>query len=156
MLPPGATTIVSGSNGCSVAVRYALLRPERVKRLVLAWPATAGDPEVDADIRGRLQQLGAESTTIDRLLAGGTLRGVSDAELRGLSIDVAVLPAAPEDRFHQHKTSRRLCEVLTRGTELPGSPVPMARDFSLHLPSFIDAIEQFAHAPVRSYGASAR
>ncbi len=40
--------VVAGSNGCSAAVRLALARPDLVPRLLLAWPATAGDPEVDA------------------------------------------------------------------------------------------------------------
>src|SRR4051794_34114160 len=50
-LPDHAVALVAGSNGCSAAVRLALTHPERVDRLLLAWPATAGDPDVDAHTR---------------------------------------------------------------------------------------------------------
>ena len=42
LLPGEPVTLVGGSNGCSVAARIAADHPERVGRLVLAWPATAG------------------------------------------------------------------------------------------------------------------
>src|SRR5215207_6095672 len=47
LLPEDSVTLVAGSNGCSVAARLAVDHPHRVLRLVLAWPATAGDPRVD-------------------------------------------------------------------------------------------------------------
>ncbi len=42
------TSVVAGSNGVSVAVRLALRHRRLVDRLVLLWPATCGDPAVDA------------------------------------------------------------------------------------------------------------
>src|SRR5262245_48648316 len=78
-LTDAPTTVVAGSNGCSVAVRLALAKPGRVTRLLLAWPATAGDPVVDARIRANMTGIGAEPETIVALLAGETLRGVTDA-----------------------------------------------------------------------------
>jgi pimeloyl-ACP methyl ester carboxylesterase len=57
--------VVAGSNGCSAAVRLVLARPDRVPRLLLAWPATAGDPEVDAEIRFGLAELGEPDSAID-------------------------------------------------------------------------------------------
>src|ERR1700681_2429090 len=41
--PRMPVTVLAGSNGCSAAARLALDFPDAVKRLLLAWPATAGD-----------------------------------------------------------------------------------------------------------------
>ena len=38
--------VVAGSNGCSAAIRLALTRPDRVRSLLLCWPATP-DPALD-------------------------------------------------------------------------------------------------------------
>jgi pimeloyl-ACP methyl ester carboxylesterase len=35
-----AAHVVAGSNGCSAAIRLALTRPDRVRSLLLCWPAT--------------------------------------------------------------------------------------------------------------------
>ena len=85
MLPDKSLTVLAGSNGCSVAARLAVDDPDRVARLVLAWPATAGDPRVDAWTR--------EQGAPEAMLVGETLRGLTDTELAGLSMPVAVLPA---------------------------------------------------------------
>ncbi|MGH3756521.1 hypothetical protein [Actinophytocola sp.] len=58
-------TVVAGSNGCSAAARLAVGRPDLVERLVLAWPTTANDPEVDAYTREGLAGLGASPGVAD-------------------------------------------------------------------------------------------
>lgn len=113
-LPAGPVVLVGGSNGCSVAVRMALAAPERVRGLVLAWPATAGDARVD----GRLP------AEVAPLLAGGVLRGVADGELTGLRMPVAVLPAVPENPVHQRRTAQALLALVPGAVELPGCPEP--------------------------------
>ena len=77
----GSVCVVAGSNGCSVGVLLALAHPELVDGLVLAWPATAGDVDVDAWTRSWLAEGGADASVADALLAGETVRGVSDAEV---------------------------------------------------------------------------
>jgi pimeloyl-ACP methyl ester carboxylesterase len=116
-LPDRPVTLVAGSNGCSVAVRLALVRPDRIERLLLAWPPSAGDPVVDARVRGGLVELGASPQVIDELLVGQTLRGVADAELATLQVPVGVLPSAPENPVHQRHTVDALCA----GCGTPGS-----------------------------------
>ena len=108
--------LVGGSNGCSVAVRLVLAQAHSVVGLVLAWPATAGDPSLDAALRARLGG--------DELLTGKTLRGVSDAELAGLGLPVTVVPSEPPNRVHQRHTVDALLRLLPSATELPGSVEP--------------------------------
>jgi pimeloyl-ACP methyl ester carboxylesterase len=84
-------SVLAGSNGCSVAVRLALAFPHRIERLLLAWPATAGDPTVDSRIRTGLTELGASDRNIRALLDGQTLRGVTDAELSTLKMPLTHL-----------------------------------------------------------------
>jgi pimeloyl-ACP methyl ester carboxylesterase len=120
VLPETPVMMVAGSNGCSVAARLALEDPDRVARLVLAWPATAGDPRVDAWARS----LGVP----DEMLVGETLRGLADAELAELSMPVAVLPAPPNP-FHQRPTADALLRLVPGAAELPGSPEPPRPEF---------------------------
>ncbi len=138
--------VVAGSNGCSAAVRLALARPALVPRLLLAWPATACDPDVDAQIRLGLAQLGASAGTAEALLAGQTLRGVGDDELARMTMPVAVLPSVPANRFHQHRTAKALLRLLPDAVELPGSPEPPQRDFAQHTNRFLDTVATFAAA----------
>lgn len=119
LLPGAPATVVAGSNGCSVAARLAAEYPRRVERLVLAWPATAGDPRVDEWSR---QQGVPES-----MLSGETLRGVADAELAELRMPVAILPA--DNVFHQRRTSDALLRILDGSVELAGCPEPPRPDF---------------------------
>ena len=129
-LPDHPVTVVAGSNGCSVAVRLALAPPGRVERLLLAWPATAGDPAVDARTRTGLIELGAGSEVIDRLLTGPTLRGIGDEELTGLAGPVGVLPSVSGNAFHQRRTVDDLLRLVPQAVELPGaaaSGFPTAR-----------------------------
>lgn len=121
LLPDSPVTLVAGSNGCSVAARLAVDHPHRVRRLVLAWPATAGDPRVDA---WTLTQ-GAPAG----MLAGETLRGLTDAELTGLRMPVAVLPS-PGSPFHRRGTADALLRLIPGAELLPGSPEPPRPDFT--------------------------
>jgi pimeloyl-ACP methyl ester carboxylesterase len=118
-LPSGPIVIVGGSNGCSVAVRLVLAQAHSVVGLVLAWPATAGDPVLDAALRERLGPL----------LNGETLRGVSDAELAGLRLPVAVVPSEPPNRVHQRHTVDALLRLLPSADEWPGSLEPPHPNF---------------------------
>ncbi|HEY7598225.1 MAG TPA: alpha/beta hydrolase [Actinophytocola sp.] len=133
-------TVVAGSNGCSAAARFAVARPQLVERLVLAWPATAHDPEVDGFTRDALRELGADDDTVEALLGGGTLRGVGDDELRGLGMPVAVVPSEPENRMHQRYTVDAIKE-LTGATELPGCPEPPMPAFQPD--GFVHSVVQF-------------
>jgi pimeloyl-ACP methyl ester carboxylesterase len=142
-LPGGVVTVVAGSNGCSAATRLTLAAPERVNGLLLAWPATAGHPNIDAGARRRLADLGATPPVIDALLTGGALRGVTDAELSSITTRVAVLPSVPENRAHQRRTVDELLRLLPHATELPGCPEPPRPEFPSHLASFVDAAAEF-------------
>jgi len=143
-LPDRPVTLVAGSNGCSVAVRLALLRPDRIQRLLLAWPPSAGDPVVDARVRGDLVELGACSQVIDGLLVGQTLRGVTDAELATLQLPVGALPSVPENRVHQRRTVDALLRRVPHAREVPGCPEPPHPEFPSHLERFLTAVTQFA------------
>lgn len=71
-LPSRPIPVVAGSNGCSVAVRLALAGPDRIEKLLLAWPATANDPVVDTRTRRDLADQGASDQIISTLLEGQT------------------------------------------------------------------------------------
>ena len=132
-LPAGPLVVVGGSNGCTVAVRLALAVGERMTRLALCWPATAGDAALDALVPVRLAPL----------LAGETLRGVTDAELVTLAMPVAVLPSVPPNRFHQRSTVDALLPLLPDVRELPGSPEPPHPSFASFVESFVASIAGF-------------
>jgi pimeloyl-ACP methyl ester carboxylesterase len=136
----GPAVVVAGSYGCSAAARLAVERPDIVRRLVLAWPGTANDPDVDAFTREALADRGASEQVIDALLGGETLRGVADDQLSALGMPVAVVPAVPEDRMHQRRTVDAL-EDVTGAVELDGCPLPPRPEFQPD--GFIDSIVQF-------------
>lgn len=142
-LPDGPVVVVAGSNGCSVGVRLAVALPGRVRGLVLAWPATAGDPRVDGLARAGMAGQGAAPATVDGLLAGGLLRGVDDAELAAVRVPVAVLPAVPENPFHLRSTVDGLLRAVPGAVELPGCPEPPRPEFAAHLAAFCDAVAGF-------------
>jgi hypothetical protein len=142
--PPDA--VVAGSNGCSVAVRLALARHDLVPRLLLAWPATAADPDLDVATRSGLTQLGAPEPTIDAVLAGHTVRGVNDDELARLTMPVGVLPSVPENPFHQRRTVDALLRLLPNAKELPGCPESPRSEFAPQAESFLDTVSTFATA----------
>lgn len=133
-------TVVAGSYGCSAAVRFAVARPGLVARLVLAWPGTAHSPEVHGLIRDALRKLGADEGTVAALLAGDTLYGVTDDELRALAMPVAVVPSLPENRTHRRHTVDAIKE-LTGATELPGCPEPPVPGFQPD--GFVHSVVQF-------------
>jgi hypothetical protein len=127
-------SIVAGSNGVSVAVRLAVDAPHLVGRLALLWPATAGDPAVD----GRVPPAGGH------LLDGETLRGVLDAELRGLQVPTALLASDPPNPVHQASTVTRLVELIPGAVrspiDLPESPRPQ---FAGRLDELLGALVPF-------------
>jgi pimeloyl-ACP methyl ester carboxylesterase len=132
-LVPRPAAVVAGSNGCSAAVRLAVDHPDAVARLVLCWPATCGDPAVDAPARRALQARGVPPAAIEALLAGETLRGVADRELAALGIPVTILPSLPTNIFHQRRTAAALCALIPRAvlgdgfTESPRPDFPAQR-----------------------------
>jgi hypothetical protein len=144
MLPDQPVTVIAGSNGCSAAVRLALTEPERIERLLLAWPATAGDPQIDTRIRLGLTELGAQPHILDALLAGQTLRGTTDDELASINKPVGVLPSTPENPFHQRRTIDALLRILPQTVELPGCPEPPHPTFPPHAESFVNTAISFA------------
>jgi pimeloyl-ACP methyl ester carboxylesterase len=142
-LPDRPVTVLAGSNGCSAAVRLALARPDRIERLVLAWPATAGDEEMDAPMRSALAALGATPQVADALLGGQTLRGARDDELAALAAPVGVLAAVPDNPVHQRRTVDALLRVVPGATELPGCPEAPRPEFPQHLQRFADAVVDY-------------
>jgi pimeloyl-ACP methyl ester carboxylesterase len=135
-----AVTVVGGSYGCSAAVRLAVDRPGLVERLVLAWPATADDPDVDTFTRAALGGLGASADVIDELLRGETLPGVRDAELAALRMPVAVVAAVPENAVHPRRTVDAV-KRLTGAVELGGCPEPPRDGFQAG--GFVKDVAQF-------------
>ena len=109
-----SVNVLAGSNGCSAAVRFALAEPGRVGALILAWPPVAGDPEVDARQRQEFVAGGATEAVIDGLLAGETLRGVTDAELAALSMRTAIIPSMCGRKDTSTSNSRRAVPVDPR------------------------------------------
>jgi len=67
-------------------------------------------------------------TVPESMLAGETLRGVTDAELAELRMPVAVLPA--DNLFHQSRTSDALLRILDGSVELPACLEPPRPDFN--------------------------
>lgn len=134
LLPARPVTLVGGSNGCSVAARIAVEQPARVARLVLAWPATAHDARVDAWT--------LEQGVPAGMLAGDTLRGLSDTELAGLRMPVAVIPSLGGP-FHQRRTVDALLALIPGATALPGAPESPRPDFPPHLDAFVVALATF-------------
>lgn len=132
LLPADPVTLVGGSNGCSVAARIAVSFPDRVRRLVLAWPGTAGDSRVDT----RYREMGAPP----EMLAGETLRGLTDVELAGLRLPVAVLPAALPNPYHGRSTVDTLLVLLAGAVELPATPEPPRPEFPPYLDSFVGSV----------------
>jgi pimeloyl-ACP methyl ester carboxylesterase len=143
-LPGPPVTVLAGSNGCSAGARLALGFPSGITRLLLAWPATASDPTVDTRTHSDLARLGASPTVINALLAGQTLRGLTDGELATLKMPVGVLPSVPANPFHQRHTADALLRLLPWAEELPGCPEPPSPGFPPHLESFLDTVAAFA------------
>lgn len=145
VLPEHPVTVVAGSNGCSAAVRLGLAVPHLVEKLLLAWPATAGDPAVDVRATVGLAAFGVSDLDIRMLLEGQTLRGVTDQELGTLAMRTGVLPSVPENPAHQRQTVDALLRLLPDIQELPGCPEPPSPGFSAYLDRFLVAVTEFAN-----------
>jgi hypothetical protein len=133
--------LVAASNGCSAALRAALAVPALVDRLVLCWPATGDDAEIDAAVRRSLGERGVPDASLDILLDGEAVRGVHPTELRGLACPTTLVPAEPEDPFHQTRTVAWLRHQLPRvaiGLGTPPSPTPA---FAGHLGAFVGLLD---------------
>jgi pimeloyl-ACP methyl ester carboxylesterase len=139
-LPGLPVTVVAGSNGCSAAARLALDFPGTVASLILAWPATANDPAVDAHDRAHLAGLGAPDQVISTLLGGQTLRGLTDKELAGLPVPVGVVPSALVNPFHQRHTVDAVLGLLPEAALWPACPESPRPEFPPYLESFISAV----------------
>lgn len=139
-------TIVGASNGCTVSVLLALAFPDVVDRLVLAWPATGDDTAFNARTRAGLIERGCPPEAADRLLAGGILRGVLDADLPTLArIPVAVVPSVPENPAHQRKTVDALLRSIRGSRELAGCPEPPTPGFPPYLDQLVRTIVEFVN-----------
>ena len=138
-------TLVAGCNGCLVAVRLALAQPDAIERLLLAWPPSAGDPVVDdARLRGHLASLGASPGAIDDLLAGQTLRGVTDSELATLQMPVRVLRSAPENPVHQRHTIDALLRQLRWKLRMAAATLGPTREAPQ--PHLVGTVDRWADA----------
>jgi pimeloyl-ACP methyl ester carboxylesterase len=138
-----SVSVLAGSNGCSAAVRFALAEPGRVDALILAWPPVAGDPEVDGRQRRELLDLGATDAAIEDLLAGETLRGVTDAELAALGVRTAIVPSTVDGRIHPWRTADALGRLIPGAVRLPAAPEAPRPTFPAHLDDFLDAVTGF-------------
>lgn len=138
-----SVSVLAGSNGCSAAVRFALAEPGRVDALILAWPPVAGDPEVDARQRQEFVAAGATGAVIDGLLAGETLRGVTDEELAGLSVRTAIIPSDVDGKVHPHRTADALCRLIPGAVRLPAFPESPRPGFPAHRNAFVAAVSDF-------------
>jgi len=145
-IPAAPLTVLAGSNGGSAAARLAVDFPGTVTRLLLAWPATAGDPAIDTNERARLIRLGATPEVIEALLTGQTLRGLTDTELASLTLPVGILRSVPANPFHQWQTADALLRLLPQVTELPGCPESPRPEFPSCLEPFLDTVASFAAA----------
>ena len=135
--------LVGASNGCSAAARLAIDEPDRVARLMLAWPATANDESLDGLARIIItDEMGSD--VADALLQGETLRGVTDDELAQLQIPLVVFPSLPENHAHQRQTVMGLLAAQPNGFLVGGSPEPPHAQFAEHLDTFITMVTEFA------------
>jgi hypothetical protein len=148
-VPGGPVTVVGGSFGCSVAVRLALDSPDRVSRMVLAWPASVGDQFAAIRMRASLARRGAPARVLNALLGSETLPSATDAELGTIAAPVGVIPAVPPDPFHPPGTADALLRLLPSATELPGCPEAPRPEFPPHLESFLASVAGFAGSPGR-------
>ncbi|MGZ0151283.1 alpha/beta fold hydrolase [Kribbella sp. WER1] len=142
----GPVRIVGASNGCTAAVLLAARFPERVDRLLLAWPATGDDPAGNERARTGMMNRGCPADVADGLLTGGILRGVRDPELAALArIRVAVLPSVPENPSHQRKTVDALLCSIRGSRELTGCAEPPTPGFPPFLDQLVRTIVEFVN-----------
>lgn len=135
--------LVGASNGCSAAARLAIENPERVERLMFAWPASVGDPVVD-ELLSIIITDEADGAAAAALLAGETLRGVSDAELESLDLPVVVFPSLTENQVHQRTTLMGILANVQGAFLVAGSPEPDDDQFLAHRDTFVTMVAEFA------------
>jgi pimeloyl-ACP methyl ester carboxylesterase len=138
------TSIVAGSNGVSIAVRLVIDHPACVDRLVLAWPATAGDAVVDAHV----------PRAAAHLLSGDTLRGVADDDLRTVDVPVLIVPSDPPNRAHASHTVQRLGSLVRHATVTAGFPAAPRPEFAPRRGAFLEAIVPHLRAPTSHHGSA--
>lgn len=129
-LPAESFVLIGASVGCTVAALLALEVPVQISRLILAWPATVGVPQVDA-----------ASGAPPHLLSGEILRGMGTAELARIGTVTGIVPSIPENPAHQRRTVDALLRTIRGAHELPGSPEPPRPEFRAR--HFTDAILPF-------------
>jgi hypothetical protein len=71
------------------------------------------------------------------------LRGVTDVELAGLELPVAVVAASPEDPAHQRRTVDALLAVVPTATALTATRPPFHPAFAQHVRPLADEIAAF-------------
>lgn len=135
--------LVGASNGCSAAARLAIDHPERVERLMLAWPATVGDQVVDELLRVIIADE-ADEAAANALLTGDTLRGVTDTELEALDLPVVVFPSLIENRVHQRQTLMGILSKVHDAFMVAGTPEPDDQQFPEYLEAFVTMVAEFA------------
>ena len=135
--------LVGASHGCSVAARFAVDHPDRVGRLMLAWPATAGDQVLDDLARIVIEDL-RDVEVADNLLAGETIRGVTNAEIGGLAMPLVVFPSIPASHAYQRDTATKLVEAHPDSFLAGGTPDPLDKQFAEHLDEFIRVVQVIA------------
>ena len=135
--------LVAGSNGCSAALRLVVDRPQLVERVMLCWPATAGDPVIDELARVIIDDTHG-SEAVDALLAGSPVRGVSETELASIDIECVVHPSMPANKIHQRSTVIDLLAAVPGAFLVGGSPEPPDAGFADFVDSLAATIAAFS------------
>lgn len=135
--------LVAGSNGCSVALRLMLDRPDLVARTLLCWPATAGHPVIDGLAHTIISDV-HNAHVAEQLLKGAPIRGVSVDELAAISGEVVVYSSMPESQAHQRSTVTELLSTIPGVMLVGGSPEPFDDAFADFVEGFVDLVEAFS------------
>lgn len=135
--------VVAGSNGCSAAIRAALQHPQLVERLMLCWPATAGDPVIDELARVIITDAAGPEVARE-LLTGEPVRGSTAVELSTVQVPAVLYPSMPENKVHQRKTVMALAEALPEPILIGGSPEPTDEQFGPFTDGFADLVVELA------------
>ncbi len=133
--------LVAASNGCTPALRLALEHPTLVAQVVLCWPATGDDPEIDRRARARLTAAGVDDDVADALLDGELVRALRPDELRSIDVPVALVPAEPDDGAHQRRTVAALRHALRRAVVGLGTPPSPSPSFGPHLGALVALLD---------------
>ncbi|MFD0559465.1 hypothetical protein FB566_0107 [Stackebrandtia endophytica] len=139
-IPDHPFTVIGASNSCTTAVKLALTHPDQVTGLVLAWPATCGDPELDPRLASRLRRQGATDTVVHALLTGQTLRGLHDHQLARLPMPCALIPAPAASPTHQRHTVDALADLIPHSHTLPVFPETPHPAFAATRTDFLTAL----------------